>query len=62
MKKSIYYIAFLTFLFAWSCKQEMIDLPPVEPIHTPPPCPDGASKGSADFTKFVAIGSSYTAG
>jgi len=62
MKKSIYYIAFLTFLLAWSCKQEMIELPPVEPIHTPPPCPDGASKGSADFTKFVAIGSSYTAG
>jgi hypothetical protein len=62
MKKSIYYIAFLTFLFAGSCKQEMIELQPVVVEPPPPACPDGASKGSADFTKFIAIGSSYTAG
>lgn len=61
MKKLIYYSALFTFLFAWSCKQEVIELQTIH-IPIPPPCPDGASPGTADFTKFVAIGSSYTAG
>ena len=44
-----------------SCEQDVIQLQKVE---TPPPvefCKD-AMPGTADFTKFVAIGSSYTAG
>ncbi len=62
MKKSIYHILLFAFLFAWSCKQEVIDLQPVEVVPPEPDCPAGASKGSADFTKFVAIGNSYVAG
>jgi hypothetical protein len=32
------------------------------PEAAPVACPDNASAGSADFTKFVALGTSYTAG
>ena len=65
-----YSAALLT--FATACEQELVDnaanpcpsddpsiICPQAPV---PPCPAGASAGSADFTKFVAIGTSYTAG
>src|SRR5258706_6235014 len=44
-------------VFFASCKQEVITLqqPTTPQVETP-------DKGSADFTKFVALGSSYTAG
>jgi lysophospholipase L1-like esterase len=42
-----------------SCKQEVITLE--DPTITPPPTVT-PTKGSADFTKFVAIGNSLTAG
>ncbi len=73
MKKLIpvfYTAAFL--VLSISCEQEVVDnsaspCPSDDPSiicpqAAPVACPDGASAGSADFTKFVAIGSSYTAG
>lgn len=69
--KYIFYSAALI-LFAAACEQEVIDnsaspCPSDDPsIFCPeaeaPPCPADASAGSADFSKFVAIGTSYTAG
>ena len=58
MKKTkIIYIALATALIVGSCKQENITLEaPAGPTPTTP------SKGTADFTKFVAIGNSLTAG
>lgn len=73
MKKSILklYIASLLIVGA-SCEQELIDnsaspCPSDDPsIICPeaeePACPAGASAGTANFTKFVAMGTSYTAG
>lgn len=73
MKKLIYifYSASLL-IFSTSCEQEIVDnsaspCPSNDPSiicpeEAPPVCPPGASAGSADFSKFVAIGSSYTAG
>ena len=60
MKKTkIIYIALATALIVGSCKQEPIKLEApvvvVPPVVTP-------TKGTADFTKFVAIGNSLTAG
>jgi hypothetical protein len=65
-----YSVAVLTFVAA--CEQEVVDnsanpCPSDDPsIICPqaptPPCPADASAGNADFSKFVAIGSSYTAG
>jgi lysophospholipase L1-like esterase len=58
MKKTkLIYIAVATALLVGSCKQEPIITKPAEV--TPPTTP---SKGNADFTKFVAIGNSLTAG
>ncbi len=58
MKKTNYiYITLITLLLVGSCKQEVIV--PVDPPIVTPPTP---SKGSADFTKFVAIGNSFVAG
>lgn len=58
--------------FFLSCEQEVIDnsanpCPSDDPSiicpeAAPVACPEGASAGAADFSKFVAIGSSYTAG
>ncbi|HEX8040650.1 MAG TPA: hypothetical protein VF490_15945 [Chryseosolibacter sp.] len=58
--------------FSISCQQEVVDhsaspCPSDDPSIICPQaeavaCPPGASAGSADFTKFVAMGSSYTAG
>ena len=73
MKKLIYifYTASLLLFFA-SCEQEIVDnsaspCPSDDPSiicpqAAPVACPAGASAGSADFSKFVAMGSSYTAG
>lgn len=72
MKKLIYIYSASLLIFFTSCEQEIVDnsadpCPSSDPSiicpETPPPvCPPGASAGSADFSKFVAIGSSYTAG
>lgn len=43
-----------------SCEQEVIDLSP--PDGAPSACPDDATAGSADFSKFIAIGNSFVAG
>jgi lysophospholipase L1-like esterase len=58
LKKSGYILALL---FVLCCEQDVIDLkqPPPPP---PPPLCDDVTTGTADFTKFVALGSSYTAG
>jgi lysophospholipase L1-like esterase len=58
MKNKIIGIALITALLVGSCKQEVITLE--QP--SGPPTPPTPSKGSADFTKFVAIGNSLTAG
>lgn len=73
MKKLIpffYTAAFLS--LSISCEQEVVDhsaspCPSDDPSiicpqAAPAACPDGASAGSADFSKFIAMGSSYTAG
>ncbi len=60
MKKLTY--SFLLLLFFVACDQDVIDLQPAEVIPPPEQCPPGASAGSADFSKFVALGTSYTAG
>jgi len=48
MKNISKYIILLTAVALWSCEPKMDDFSP--------------SNGSADFTKFVAVGDSYTAG
>ncbi len=73
MKKLTYLFCTVTFMIATvSCEQELVDnsaspCPSDDPsIICPeapaPACPDGASPGDADFSKFVAIGTSFTAG
>lgn len=53
------YILLITVLLVGSCKQEpIVPEPPV--VVTPDPIT--GTKGSADFSKFVAVGDSYTAG
>jgi hypothetical protein len=44
-----------------SCEQEVIDLKEPEVV-TPEPCPDDATSGTANFSKFIAIGNSFVAG
>src|SRR5690349_17723556 len=58
MEKYIKNIFVITLLVAGSCKQDVISLQ--EPVT--PTTPETPTKGSADFTKFVAIGNSLTAG
>lgn len=73
MKKLIYILYSACLLtFGTSCEQEVLEnsaspCPTDDPsIFCPeaeqPACPPDASAGSADFSKFVAIGTSYTAG
>lgn len=73
MKKLIYVFCSASLLtFFLSCEQELVDnsaspCPSDDPSiicpgEAPVPCPPGSTAGSADFAKFVAIGSSYTAG
>jgi len=60
--KSLKYAAYiLTFLLAGGCAQETITLTPPEEPPVDTSC-DDAVAGSADFTKFVAIGNSFVAG
>lgn len=73
MKKLIYifYSASLLMLSV-SCEQELVDnsaspCPSDDPSiicpgAAPVACPPGSTAGSANFSKFVALGSSYTAG
>lgn len=56
----IIYSALATILLVGACKQEDVKLNPPAVV-TPPVLPT-PSKGTADFTKFVAIGNSLTAG
>jgi len=61
MKNTKYlYILLITVLLVGSCKQEPI-VPEAPVVVTPEPGP-APEKGSADFTKFIALGDSYTAG
>lgn len=72
--KTLRYIFFSAsfLLFTVSCEQELVDnsaspCPSDDPSVICPEspqaaCPDGASAGEADFSKFVAIGTSWTAG
>lgn len=65
-------LASAVLLFTVSCEQELVDnsanpCPSDDPSIICPEapaedCPSDASAGSADFSKFVAIGTSYTAG
>ncbi|MCE2733353.1 MAG: SGNH/GDSL hydrolase family protein [Flammeovirgaceae bacterium] len=54
MKKSISILATIALVIATGCEQEINDLKPKEPITGEP--------GSANFTKFVSVGNSLTAG
>ncbi len=56
--KQITFMAIFSFI-AWSCEQDTIML--LDPVAVAPSTPSG-SAGGADFTKFSAIGGSYTAG
>jgi hypothetical protein len=53
------YILPLALLISISCEQEVITLEPPVVVE---PEPETGTKGSADFTKFVAIGNSFVAG
>lgn len=58
MKKTKYlYLALATAVLIGSCKQE-----PIKPVAPEIPAATTPSKGTADFSKFVAIGNSLTAG
>lgn len=61
MKIIKYSIYIFTLLLLASCEQEVIELQEPEAQIPDTSCED-ATAGSADFTKFVAIGSSYAAG
>lgn len=65
--KSIKYISYiLTFILVGACEQEVLKLQ--DPCDVDPesciikPVCEGATAGTADFTKFVAIGNSFVAG
>ena len=45
-----------------ACDQEIAELENPTPPTAEPDCPAGASAGSADFSKFVTLGNSLTAG
>lgn len=62
--KLLKYTSFLLVsLFTIACEQDLIETTPADPDLTnvsPDPC--NGNSGSADFTKFVAIGNSFVAG
>lgn len=71
--KALHTFLFLSLLIVGvSCEQELVDntaspCPSDDPSiicpgEEPVACPPGATAGSADFSKFIALGSSYTAG
>lgn len=53
------YILPLALLISISCEQEVITLEPPPVIETPP---QSGTPGTANFTKFVAVGNSFVAG
>ena len=55
------YILLSLGLVLWSCDQALVDIP-VDNDFTPVDPGDPPSAGTADFTKYVAVGSSLTAG
>ena len=60
--KSIKYFAYiLAFILISACEQEVIEFTPAVVVPLPPPC-EGATAGTASFTKFVAVGNSFVAG
>jgi hypothetical protein len=60
--KKIKYLGFALALVVTfnACEQEVIDLK--DPEGSPPECPENATAGTADFSKFIAIGNSFVAG
>jgi hypothetical protein len=63
MKKLLYIFFILPVLFIGACEQEVIETVPAEPDLTniaPDPCT--GTTGSANFTKFIAVGNSFVAG
>lgn len=57
MKKIKFSLLSICLLLAFSCEQEVIDLKDPSTVDPPTPLP-----GSADFSKYVAIGTSISAG
>ena len=60
MKSYIYFISLALFFGFTSCEQEWPVVPP--PDKPEPPDPGEPSAGTADFSKFVVLGNSLTAG
>src|SRR5688572_2902271 len=63
MKKKSYILILVLLFFTIACEQEIIETTPADPDLTnitPDPCTGSA--GSANFTKFVAVGNSFVAG
>jgi len=61
MKALKYILYSMVLVFAGACTQEVIDLKEPEPPAPDTSCEDAVA-GTVDFTKFVALGSSYTSG
>lgn len=61
MKSLKYFSYILAFILIGGCTQEVIDLKEPEPVPPDTSCEDAVT-GSADFTKFIAIGNSFVAG
>src|SRR5688572_31151562 len=59
MKKLQYILLAVSLIVAGACEQEIIEAVPAEPVN-PEPCTGSA--GSANFTKFIAVGNSLVAG
>lgn len=59
MKKLKYISLLFALLVIGGCEQDLVESSLPEAV---PTCPEGASAGSANFTKFVTIGNSLTAG
>ena len=62
MKKIFYSALSFSLICLVACEQVPIEVTPPEAVTPAPACPDGASAGTASFTKFVAIGNSFVAG
>jgi hypothetical protein len=62
MKKIIYSILSFSLIWLVACEQVPIEVTPPEAVTPAPACPEGASAGTASFTKFIAIGNSFVAG
>lgn len=63
MKKIKYIGIALAFTLTMSaCEQEVVELKQPETQQPVPDCPSDATAGTADFSKYIAIGNSLTAG